>query len=233
MRSIISVLAIAGLAPVALTAPSRLHLRGDDTREVNIMIQQVKSTGETDIAVVSQGTPDILGYSCSSTLNYGAFADLPITADIDENGSGTLTVGSSTYKVHEDRDASGGIACARIYNDGESFLDCAVPVPSSMKLSPISDQKPTCFNSGVIPSLQSAYKAMLAQQEPPAPANLTRRDLSSSRPVLNERQCGIWSPATQRVGDGNPHQNYYLKQLSVSHLALNFIHRAKSNSIVV
>lgn len=218
MKSIIALSALAGLVPSALTAPSRLHLRSDDAQEVNVMIQQVKSTSETDIAVVSQNTSEILGYSCSSTLNSGAFADLPITAYIDENGAGTLTVGSTTYKVHEDRDTSGGIACARIFNDGESFLDCAVPVPSSLNLSPISDQETACFNSGVIPSLQSAYKSMLAQQGPPETANLTRRDLSSSRPVLDERQCGIWSASSQVVGDGNPHQNYYLKQLSVSAL---------------
>lgn len=223
MKSIIAFSAMAGLVPVALTAPSRLHLRSDDTQEVNVMIQQVKSTSETDIAVVSQDTSKILGYSCSSTLSSGAFADLPITADIDENGAGTLTVGSTTYKVHEDRDTSGGIACARIFNDGESFLDCAVPVPSSVKLSPVSDQETTCFNSGVIPSLQSAYKSMLAQQGPPETAKLTRRDLSSSRPVLDERQCGIWSASSQVVGDGNPHQNYYLKQLSVSAFVLSSI----------
>ncbi|EEA19900.1 conserved hypothetical protein [Talaromyces marneffei ATCC 18224] len=205
---------MAGLVPVALTAPSRLHLRSGDTQEVNVMIQQVKSTSETDIAVVSKDTSDILGYSCSSTLNSGAFANLPITADIDENGAGTLTVGSITYRVHEDRDTSGGIVCARIYNDGESFLDCAVPVPSSLNLAPIGNQDATCFNSGVIPMLQSVYKSMLAQQAPPATANLTRRDLSSSRPALDERQCGFWSDASQIVGDGNPHQNYYANQLS-------------------
>ncbi|PCG96925.1 Hypothetical protein PENO1_065820 [Penicillium occitanis (nom. inval.)] len=214
MKSIIALSAMAGLVSVALTAPSRLHLRSGNTQEVNVMIQQIKSTSETDIAVVSQDTSEIIGYSCSSTLNSGAFADLPITADIDENGAGTLTVGSTTYKVHEDRDTSGGIACARIFNDGESFLDCAVPVPSSLNLSPLGDQETTCFNSGAIPGLQSAYKSMLAQQGPPEPANLTRRDLSLSRPVLDERQCGIWSASSQVVGDGNPHQNYYLKQLS-------------------
>lgn len=35
--------------------------------------------------------------------------------------------------------------------------------------------------------------------------------------ALEKRQgaCGLWSQTTHRVGNGNPHQNYFLKQLSV------------------
>lgn len=213
MKSLITISAVAGLA---LAAPSRILTR-DDTQQLNVMIQQVKSTSETDIAVVKSDTSEILGYSCSSTLNTGAFADLPITADVDENGSGTLTVGSKKYQVHEDSETSGGITCARMFNDGESFLDCAVSVPSSLQFTAISDdEKASCFNTAAIPSMQNAYKAMIAQQAPPETTNTTSKRDFSGLPELDKRQCGIWSASSQVVGDGNPHQNYYLKQLSVS-----------------
>lgn len=217
MKSVKVFSTVVGLFPFTFAAPSRLNVR-DGTQEVHVMIQQVLSTGETDIAVVSLGSSEIFGYSCSNELKSGAFSNLPIAAKVDEKGAGTITVGSTTYKVHEDPETSGGITCARIYTDGESFLNCAVPVPSSVNLSPVGNQKATCFNSGIVPSLQRAYKSLLAQQPAPEPtANLTRRDVPPSGHVLDERQaCGIWSDASQMVGNGNPHQNYFDKQLSVS-----------------
>lgn len=52
----------------------------------------------------------------------------------------------------------------------------------------------------------------------PAPGfdgNLTK--WAGNIDVVSKRQGarGVWTSSTYKVGDGNPHQNFYLKQLSV------------------
>lgn len=211
MRFLMLITAGAGLVSIALAVPHDKQ----KTQEVDVMIQQIKATSEMDITVLSQESSKILGYACSNILNSGAFAEKPIKADLDENGAGTLAVGNHMYIVNEDPETSGGITCGRTYNDVESFILCAVPLPTSLPLTPISNgEKASCFNSGNTPSLEAAFRSILAQNKAPETGMTDIDDL----PMLHKRQtaCGQWSSDTQVVGDGDPHQNYLHTQLSVS-----------------
>ncbi|CAL5868549.1 uncharacterized protein PFLUO_LOCUS2776 [Penicillium psychrofluorescens] len=209
MRFLMLITAGAGLVSIALAVPHDKQ----KTQEVDVMIQQIKATSEMDITVLSQESSKILGYACSNILNSGAFAEKPIKADLDENGAGTLAVGNHMYIVNEDPETSGGITCGRTYNDVESFILCAVPLPTSLPLTPISNgEKASCFNSGNTPSLEAAFRSILAQNKAPETGMTDIDDL----PMLHKRQtaCGQWSSDTQVVGDGDPHQNYLHTQLS-------------------
>jgi hypothetical protein len=203
-------LAVAWLVPIAIAAPS------GNVHNVQVMIQQINATSEIDIAVVSKKTSQVLGYACSNTLNSGAFADLPITATLDRNGAGSLSVGDKTYAIHEDPKISGGITCARIYNEAESFTICSMQVPASLPFTPINDgEMGKCFNSGEIPSLQRAYNSVVAQNEGHAMTNVTQKESPSPRKRDPYGICENYQ-TTWMVGDGNPHQNYLDTQLSVS-----------------
>lgn len=224
MKFLMAISAVVGFVPLALAAPSGTHAQ-KNIQKVNVVIQQIKATSEMDITVLSEDTSQVLGYACSNTLKSGALSGLPIAATVDENGAGTLAVGSKNYTIHEDPKTSGGISCARMYNDVESFMTCAVPVPVSLlmtskrKGTAVSSghgRKKTCFNSKETPSLHRAYNAILAQNEAPAITNVTRKN---ERLPPHKRQvpvCDNWTPGTSMVGNGNPHQNYLNTQLSVS-----------------
>jgi hypothetical protein len=214
MRFLMVIPAVAWLVSIALAVPHDKQ----KVQNVNVMIQQIKATSEMDITVVGQDSSQVLGYACSNMLNSGAFAEKPITATLDQNCAGTLAVGNQMYIVNEDPETSGGITCSRTYNDVESFILCAVSLPASLPLTPISNvEKKNCFNSGKSPSLQATFRSILAQSEAPETegTNIIQRN---ELPTLHKRQapCGQWSPSTQMVGDGDPHQNYLHTQLSVS-----------------
>ncbi|KAE9374265.1 hypothetical protein N431DRAFT_533059 [Stipitochalara longipes BDJ] len=214
MRSFAVLPAIAALASVVLAAPS-LYIR-DDPKEINIVVQVLKETSETDIAVIDKATSEIVGYACSSTLKSGSFASFPISANIDPTGAGTLTIGSITYQVHEDPSISGGITCARLYTNTELYLNCAAAVPFTFQLTSANKRDSSaCFKNGS-PTLHLAANSILTNIETPGPeaGNLTTREAEANPVDKRQGACGVWTPDTQRVGNGNPHQNYYAKQLS-------------------
>ncbi|KAJ5621149.1 hypothetical protein N7510_005133 [Penicillium lagena] len=102
MRLLNGIPVVAGLVSLALAVPHA----STNAQKINVMIQQVKASSEMDIAVVSQETSQVLGYSCSNTLDSGVFADLPIMANVDEDGARTLAIGSKTFFIHEDQSST-------------------------------------------------------------------------------------------------------------------------------
>jgi len=56
-----------------------------------------------------------------------------------------------------------------------------------------------------------------------AAPSVAERSVEESPRSLEERQgaCGVWSSYTALEGNGDPHQNYYLNQLSVSLILSN------------
>lgn len=211
MKSFMSIAALAASIPAALAAPT-----GQDLKEVDIVIQRLKGTAEIDVAVVDKESSEVLGYACSEKLDSGVFAKFPVSADINEYGAGTITLGSTTYKVHEDPSVSGGVSCTKMYDAQEIFVTCSATVPASLQLAPISARdKKDCFQSGSSPFLKTIASSMSAGI---STTNITERSVEESPRSLEERQgaCGIWSSYTRLKGDGDPHQNYFLKQLSVS-----------------
>lgn len=186
-----------------------------------VTVQQQKITSEKQILVKDSSTGDILGSACSNALNTGAFSDFGIVADVGPNGDGNITAGPSTYVVHEDPQYSGGITCYRMYNDYESFVVCdGVPLPTTVPLDLIkgNDISP-CFSDTVDMTLQRAAETIHVADTFPVPhakANSTSAVYTSNLEQRQTGTCSQWSPATRKVGDGDPHQNYWRKQLSVS-----------------
>lgn len=216
MKSFVTIAALAASVPAVLAAPS-----GQDLKEVNVVIQRLKGTAETDVAIVDKESSKVLGYACSDKIDSGAFANFPVSADINEYGAGTITLGTTTYTVHEDPSVSGGVSCTKMYDEQEIFVTCAATVPASLQLAPLSARDKTdCFTSGSSPILQSVANSMSAKVTTPS---TTERSVEEAPRSLEERQgaCGTWSSYTALEGDGDPHQNYFLKQLSVSLDQLN------------
>ncbi|OBT64832.1 hypothetical protein VE03_06403 [Pseudogymnoascus sp. 23342-1-I1] len=209
MKSFVAIAALAASAPAVLAAPS-----GQDLKEVNIVIQRLKGTAETDVAIVDKESSEVLGYACSNKIDSGAFAKFPVSADINEYGAGTITLGTKTYKVHEDPSVSGGVSCTKMYDEQEIYVTCSATVPASLKLAPLSARDTEeCFTTDSSPILKSIASSMAAKITTPS---TPKRSAEESPRSLEERQgaCGTWSSYTALVGDGDPHQNYYLNQLS-------------------
>ncbi|KAE8363731.1 hypothetical protein BDV27DRAFT_158510 [Aspergillus caelatus] len=103
--------AISAFLAVTLAAPSfDVH---KDIKQACITVQHQKQTSLTGITIKDQTTSALFGYACSKSLSSGPFADFSVTADLDFNGAGNLTIGPNTYRVHESPEHPGGIKCMR------------------------------------------------------------------------------------------------------------------------
>ncbi|KAH8777418.1 hypothetical protein F5883DRAFT_486721 [Diaporthe sp. PMI_573] len=163
------------------------------------------------MTVRDKATSELLAASESTTLDTEAFS---ISADVDQStGAGSLIIGEKTYVIHEDPTVSGGITCVRLYNDQEFFVSCDINVPVSSKIRARAPVARETENLAVLPGILD--KMMKGGDPTPAfDGNMTQP--AGDVDMLDKRQgaCGIWSQTTRRVGGGNPHQNYFLKQLS-------------------
>jgi hypothetical protein len=109
------------------------------------------------------------------------------------------------------------ITGARLYNNQEFFVSCDINVPVSSKIRARSARAPVARETENAALLPGILDKMMNGGDP-APVfdgNLT--EPAGDVDTLDKRQgaCGFWSQITRRIGDGNPHQNYFLKQLSV------------------
>lgn len=107
---------------------------------------------------------------------------------------------------------------ARLYNDEEFFVSCDMNVPVSSKMRARLARSPVVAREAEDLALLPGMLDKMIKGGDPAPAfegNLTSP--AGDVDALEKRQgaCGLWSQTTHRVGNGNPHQNYFLKQLSV------------------
>lgn len=207
------------LAAAALAAPSSQG--EEDISYVRVTLQQHKTNSEKEILVIDTSTLDILASACSLTLDTGAFADFSIIADVGLNGNGSIIAGPSIFTVHENVEHSGGITCYRMYDEYESLLVCDdVPVSSMVQLSRIGENgRSACFSEPDKLHLRPVAKSTHIMDTLPIPFSQKNFTHPAHEGELEQRQispCSMWYPATELVGDGDPHQNYYHKQLSVS-----------------
>jgi hypothetical protein len=196
--------AIAVTAPLVLAAPQIKERASTDN--LHVVWHHEKSPSKTSLTLMDGSKSKVFGYSCTSSLNTDVFANFPIIMNVTENGSGTLMYGSTTYKVLSDPAFSGGITCSRMYHGEEAYVDCLVPQPDSLKLAEIaSDSRKDCFTGSAFPIKLGGHVQSDKRQ-----ANLQSRGEIPDRTTFR----------TEIIGDGNPHQNYYHKQLSVCILTL-------------
>ena len=184
--------AAAALVPIALASPLR---RSADV--VSLIWTHEKATSKHSLTLLDADKTKILGQSCDEKLDTGDFAASPISFDVNENGFGTVTVDGTTFKVHSKQEYSGGITCSKSYSDDLAKIECLIPWTGAVDLSEVSaNMTQDCFNDK-----QFALDV----------------DMGS----LSKRQGGgsggcLPGPATGLVGEGDPHQNYFHKQVSVS-----------------
>lgn len=214
-----------------------------DGRAIVVGVSSLRSSSEIYLTVKDKATSELLAISDSPHLSTGS---LTVSADVDKNtGAGTLSIDGKSYMIHENPDVSGGITCksprsvdtyrnsntcivktlirvatgARLYNEEEFFVSCDATIATSTTVSARSQPlTQRAQDNRALALLPGIFEAMSSGGDPSPEfeSNLTQSD--GSLEVLDKRQgsCGVWTSNTYRVGDGNPHQNFYLKQLSVS-----------------
>lgn len=121
-----SKLALLGVLPLGLAVPAGSPGVPKD-QGIQVTIEKDLGTSETELTVLDRADSQVLGSSCSDQLNLPAL-NISVTADINNTGSGHLTIGNKKYIIHQRPDFSGGITCSKIYNDGQVFVTCDVYV---------------------------------------------------------------------------------------------------------
>lgn len=208
MDLFILIVALMPLFSHTLALPSNFEVSNNKT-ELTVVYHRVSSS----ISVEALSSGKVVGSACSSSLSSGSFAQLPIIFDVNERGSGNLSVGPSTYRIHEDIKHSGGIICGRAFNNVEAAVSCIVTVPAELQLQPLSEPEiiAKCmaddFYYGLAKALRPATRTLVG------PIDASSAKIVPIEPPIPK--CSK-SYTTEVLGDGNPHQNYYGIQLSVS-----------------
>jgi hypothetical protein len=174
--------------------------------EVFVTWRHELSSGKTALEI--QGADKtVLAESCSSKVGSLDFST------VDEHGGGSFTVGDKRYEVLSQPE--NGPVCSRIYNGDIAVVQCTgvdYDVPEG-----VAPSAEDCFsheeNKAAFRSLRSRSDNM---QSASAPAEQPTMPSFHSR-ILGRRQTTcISNTDVVKVGDGNPHQNYLHKQISVS-----------------
>jgi hypothetical protein len=175
-------------------------------KEVFVTYRYERSSGRTALEI--QG-PDkaVLAESCSSKIGSLDFSNL------EQDGGGFFTVGDKKFEVLSNPED--GPVCTRIYDEAIAVVECTgvdYDVPESAATS-----AEDCFFHE---DNKAAFRTLKSRSENlhliGAPAEKPVMPSFHSR-ILGSRQACMFSQYnTKLVGDGNPHQNYLHKQLSVS-----------------
>ncbi|KAH0420091.1 hypothetical protein CcaCcLH18_14188 [Colletotrichum camelliae] len=205
----------ASLLSSALAAPALSRRDEPQLQQVQVVYQECDTA--TSVEVLSGGT--VVAEACSNTLDTGSFAALPIKFDVDRTGAGTVTVGSTTYKIHEKKEISGGIVCGRLFDGGESVVSCDISVPASMPFQSLS-RRHECIPDGATTmaralQIRNPEQDLQARYIAPIPFLISDdANTNADKRELGKRQGCYPQKWTELVGDGNPHQNYYHSQIT-------------------
>lgn len=225
MRLSTSVLAALASTPAALAAPA-----GDSkqsTSSVAVTVKVDAKSSATHIHVRDSESYAILASSESGRLDAGLFKDSPLVADVNHEGAGSITIGDKKYEIHENPKTSGGIKCFRIYNPNEAFVNCAVELPNDTvagakaQLAQRADGQSAQPESGLASVAAGFAIGARGDSGPrnmaaPPPGNSTFDERAIE--VEKRQACGPWVGDTIPYGDGDPHQTYRNRQLSVSNI---------------
>lgn len=179
--------------------------------DVSVIWRHELSTGKT-ATEVRGADKALLADSCSSKIGALDFSD------VDENGGGSFTVGDKKFAVLSQPEA-GHPVCTRIYNGDIAVVECTgvdYSVPAGTATS--ADD---CFkheaNKMAFRSLSTrSGDVQNAGQQSEQPSNQPSMPSFHSR-ILGTRQTAcISNTDVTLVGNGDPHQNFLHKQISVS-----------------
>jgi hypothetical protein len=174
--------------------------------EVFVTWRHELSSGKTALEI--QGADkSVLAESCSSKIGSLDFSN------VDEHGGGSFIVGDKKFEVMSQPE--NGPVCSRIYNGDIAVVECtgvdyAVPKGAATSAE-------DCFSHE---DNKAAFRSLRSRSEDVhsagAPAEAPSMPAFHSR-ILGSRQTTcISNTDVTTVGDGNPHQNYLHKQISVS-----------------
>ncbi len=173
---------------------------------VSVIWRHELSSGKTALEILGADKA-VLAESCSSKIGS---LDL---SNVDEHGGGFFDVNDKKYEVVSQPE--NGPVCTRIYNGDIAIVECTgvdYDVPKGVETS--ADD---CFsheeNKATFRSLRSrsdnVHGASAPSDQPAMPSFHSR--------ILGSRQTTcISNTDVVKVGDGDPHQNYLHKQISVS-----------------
>ncbi|KAF9761351.1 hypothetical protein IL306_003848 [Fusarium sp. DS 682] len=167
--------------------------------DVQVVWRLEKDTKASSVSALgSHGT--VIAETCGSILH----AKYPIDfSDVNDNGSGNFTVGDASYMIHSKPEWSGGPACSRVFNPQYTLVQCSGVSWDSADV--VKDKANGCLSdSSTDGELWSLQKRSLSHEMHTRGAELEER----------QYQCSSWVTNTRLVGNGDPHQNYFHKQLS-------------------
>jgi hypothetical protein len=170
-----------------------------------------KPSGSTSLTIHPyNGDDTILAKSCGNTLE-------SLTFRVDDNGQGTFTVGSNTFDIRSE--SQDGVSCTRIFDNRIATVECfnvTMEIPETATVS--ADD---CFKDDDAKLSFHALKTRnvkIVRESSIAPTEDDSHGTTPANPFrLHARQfiC-TKSNDVRLVGDGNPHQNQYHRQMSVS-----------------
>lgn len=182
-----------------------------------------KTTQETALAVTDFTQTQILAYTCGTQV---LLSGKSVSVDATPNAQGNITVDGTIYKIHSDPAHSGGISCGSIYSADESFFDCEVHLQlSEADLTPLDPAVlRICFSKPERGTFSGAMQNMMTS--PGFTPTTTPQVNVKNETSLDKRWdmgCGGTSRHAELVGDGNPHQNWLHKQVTVRIATPNLI----------
>ena len=216
--------AVVAFAPISTVLAAALAQRGAP-KLITIVHQVSKTNQETAIDVWDYDHTKILAHSCSDSLQSGLFEHDPIAFQVNEHGAGNFTLGSQSFAVSDNPDLNQAASCTRIASSEELIITCHVPFAVASGVAALDKRGlDDCFPEGGPLELLSVAEGLEsgAQDEPSTALThvatnvTTASDGPTSDSNVDKRQnCEPWL-FTERVGNGNPHQNPWNVQVSVS-----------------
>ena len=161
-----------------------------------------------------------LASACSNTLDTGSFSTTPILLQIDSprSASGNISVGGTSYPLHSnpaDRDSP---VCLRVYNEDVVEVQCSIALKMIVRPTPDSaNATDDCFTENKTPSMLDFRSSLISpntDNSTSEPAQHLSTVPAKRSSKLVPKQC-VTSHSTIKIGDGDPHQNFLHKQVSV------------------
>ncbi|KAK4206228.1 hypothetical protein QBC37DRAFT_460505 [Rhypophila decipiens] len=227
--SLAATVALANISAVSSAALVQQQQQGT-VNLISIMLQVSKVTQEKAIDVWDHDSKSILAQSCSDSLQHGLFQQDAIAFQTDEKyGAGNFTLGSKSFVISDDPNLNQDASCTRIVSDDEFVITCHVPfvVPATAPAAAaVRRGLNDCFHkAGSVDLLSVAQGFEAGAQDSQSLAALSSQQLAfvndtatdEEKRDLDKRQagqCSIWTQVTNRVGNGNPHQNPWNVQVS-------------------
>ncbi|KAJ4373112.1 hypothetical protein N0V83_003403 [Neocucurbitaria cava] len=170
--------------------------------DVSVVWRHEKSSGSTSLAIHSADDHSVLAESCGDHIGTVDFSN------VDENGAGNFSVEGNTFAVSSKN--QDGVSCTRIYNGAVAVVNCS---PVDFDVPEGTPKSADCFTDDEAKASFVALKARHVDDMVSA-TRVEQRD-SPSKTFRPRQQC-YDETGTAQIGDGDPHQNYYHKQISVS-----------------